>query len=319
MKRKFVIIANPISGTVDKKRLAQFSLKCMEELGYEAEIRATETQGDAYRFAKEAAGENCYGVLVIGGDGTVNEAASAIIDTRTCLGIIPCGSGNGLARHLGLPLDPIEALKVTLHGHSISCDYATANDKPFFCTFGVGFDARVSHAFAGTKKRGKTAYLRAIIKEAKSYKPSTFRVTTPDVQFTREALILAVCNSSQYGNNAFIAPHASLMDGLLDITIVNTGNPLDLARNSFELFTGLITSNRRFDTQKAPRLTIECSHDMEGHLDGEPVFFPRSIKIKCHPKGLRVFCSGEPDFKPILTPIQGVIQDLQVALSRPFS
>lgn len=318
MKRRYLIVVNPVSGTANKERLADFSLRCMTELGMEAQILNTSASGDAFRFAQQAVEDGLDGVLAIGGDGTVNEVASALCGTDTKLGIIPCGSGNGLARHLGLPMDPVDALKVTLHGHSIPCDYATANNKPFFCTFGVGFDGRVSHAFAQCQKRGKIAYLRVIIRESKSYRPSTYRITTQDSQFTRDALIIAVCNSSQYGNNAIIAPHASLTDGLLDLTVVNPGNPLDLVRNSFELFTGLITSNRRFDTRQSSRFTIECAHEMEGHIDGEPVLFPTRIEIECHPRSLHVYCSGEPEFVPILSPIAGTLQDIHSVISKPF-
>ncbi|MCM1290834.1 MAG: diacylglycerol kinase family lipid kinase [Prevotella sp.] len=318
MKRKYLIVVNPVSGTIEKSRMAEFALKCMTELDIDGSIVETSAGGDAYDFAAEAVKDEYDAVVAIGGDGTVNEVASALCNSSTCLGIIPCGSGNGLARHLALPLDPVEALKVILHGHSMRCDYATANGKPFFCTFGVGFDARVSHEFARCRKRGKIAYLRVIAKEAKSYKPFTYRVTTPNEQFTKQALIIAVANSSQYGNNAFIAPHASMTDGLLDLTVVNPGNPIDLARNSIELFTGLIKTNGRFDTRQASHFTIECGSEMEGHIDGEPVMFPKEIDIKCHPKSLNVFCSGEPEFKPIITPIAGTIQEIQNAITKPF-
>lgn len=318
MKRKYLIIVNPISGTANKYKLADNVHKALTDNGFDAEIAQTESSGHAFHLAEKAAADGTEAVIAIGGDGTVNEVASAIIETPTKLGIIPCGSGNGLARHLGLPLDPAEALKVILKGNSIYCDYASANGRPYFCTFGVGFDARVSHAFSKCKRRGKIAYLRVILKESKTFRPSTYRVTTPDTQFTREALILAVCNSSQYGNNAFIAPHATLTDGLLDVTVVNTANPIDLVRNSFELFTGLITSNSRFDTQQAPWITIESAHEMEAHLDGEPVVFPKKIELRCHPKGLQVFCIGEPEFKPFITPFSGTMQDIQQALSKPF-
>ncbi|MBD5217934.1 MAG: diacylglycerol kinase family lipid kinase [Bacteroidales bacterium] len=319
MKRRFLTIANPISGTASKNRLGDFVVRCFNELKMKNELLFTGGGGDARRFAEEAvASGSVDAILVIGGDGTVNEVASALCGSDVRMGIIPSGSGNGLARHLGLPLDPVEAFKVTLNGHSIACDYATANGKPFFCTFGVGFDARVSHAFSKCKRRGKFAYLRVIIHESKSYKPQKYRVSTPDCNFSREALILAVCNSSQYGNNAYIAPHASLTDGLLDITVVNTGNPLDLARNSIELFTGFIKNNRRFETLRATTLTIESEKQMEGHLDGEPVMFPQKIEIECHPKSLNVYCAGEPEFKPILTPITGTLQEIQAALSKQF-
>lgn len=179
----------------------------------------TTGHGDATRLTTDAASKGYRAVIAAGGDGTVNEIATALCGTSTALGIIPVGSGNGLARHLGLPLDVTEAIEVIAKDNIIDCDYGTANGRPFFCTFGVGFDAAVSEKFAHQKRRGKLSYIKSAISEYVSYNPQTYTISANGQILTQKAFIVACCNASQYGNNAYIAPTASITDGLLDITI----------------------------------------------------------------------------------------------------
>ena len=307
---------NPISGTSNKSGLAEFVAGCMSEFGLDLDISYTTGSGDARRFSEEAAAKGYSAVIAAGGDGTINEVASALRGTETVMGILPSGSGNGLARHLGIPLDPKQALKIILNRTILPCDYATVNDIPFFCTFGVGFDAKVSKSFANEKKRGKFTYLRVMIRESKSYSPKTYRIRANGMQYQQKALIIAVCNASQYGNNAYIAPKASIIDGKLDITIVHEGNPIELAKNSIDLFSGLISgTNKRIETLKAENVTIECDSPMLCHIDGEPIELGETLTIRCHNKGLNIFCKGEPEFKPILTPIANTLRELQTSIS----
>lgn len=315
---RYLLIINPISGTDNKAGLADFVHKCMHAFGFDLDVKYTNGPGDAKNFSIIAVQQGYRGVIAAGGDGTINEVASGICDTPTAMGIIPYGSGNGLARHLGIPLDPRQAIKTILRNRIIPFDYATVNGHPCFCTFGVGFDAKVSHTFAMQKKRGRFSYLRAMIKEAKTYQPLTYTLVTENTELTRQALIIAVCNASQYGNNAYIAPHASMLDGLLDITIVHPGNPIDLAKNSLDLFAGAIANNRRFDTMRSPSVTIRCETPMLAHIDGEPYNFGREIEITNHSRGLKVFCDGEPEFKPILTTITDGISEIRTSIRKLF-
>lgn len=313
---RYLLVINPISGTGNKQGLAEFVTGCMHEFGLNLDISYTTGSGDARKFSLDAARKGYAAVIAAGGDGTVNEVASALRGTKTVMGILPSGSGNGLARHLGIPLDPRQALNIILNQTILSCDYATVNDIPFFCTFGVGFDAKVSEAFSHEKKRGKFTYLRVMIREAKSYSPATYTINVNGNILQQKAVIIAVCNASQYGNNAYIAPKASIIDGELDVTIFHDGNPLELAKNSIDLFSGLISgSNKRIETFRTKNIHITCDRPMLCHIDGEPIQLGDSLDIRCHEKGLNIFCNGEPEFKPILTPIANTFRELQSSIS----
>ena len=221
-----------------------------------------------------AVNQGYYGVIAAGGDGTVNETARALCDTEVVLGIIPCGSGNGLARHLGIPIEPEAAVKIIAENHIVDSDYGSVNGHPFFCTFGVGFDAAVSGNFA----------------------------------------------RQQYGNNAYIAPTASITDGLLDITIIHAGNPLNTAMVGVDLFTGYINSNTLIHSFRAPSAVIYRQQEGPAHLDGEPVNITETMDIKCHANSLRIFTpTKEVKFRPIITPIENATRDLLCSITRFFS
>lgn len=155
-----------------------------------------------------------------GGDGTINEIARSLVHTDTALGIIPCGSGNGLARHLHIPMEPKKALEVLNEGCLDTIDYGKINGTDFFCTCGVGFDAFVSLKFAHAGKRGLLTYLEKTLQESLKYQPETYELETENGVSKYKAFLIACGNASQYGNNAYIAPQATLTDGLLDVTIL---------------------------------------------------------------------------------------------------
>ena len=242
--RRLLLIINPVSGVGDKNDIEALVYTHLEPLGYEIMTNYTCARGDATRLAENAVKSGYYGVIAVGGDGTVNETATALCDTDTALGIIPCGSGNGLARHLGIPLDPLAAVKIIAEDHIIKSDYGAVNGRRFFCTFGVGFDAAVSSNFARQHRRGKFTYIKSAILEYIKYHPQVYTVSANGQIITEKAFLIACCNASQYGNNAYIAPTASITDGLLDITIVHAGTPLDNAIMGVDLFTGYINSNK---------------------------------------------------------------------------
>ena len=184
--QRLLLIVNPISGTADKSRLPQFvSQGIKEAMGYDVDLKMTTAKGDANRFATEAVAQGYYGVIVAGGDGTVNEVATALCDTNVALGIIPSGSGNGLARHLEIPVDYDLSLEVIKQNNIVSCDYATVNDRPFFCTFGVGFDAAVSDRFSKQSKRGRFMYFKSAIEEYIKFEPQVYTISANGKIFTQ--------------------------------------------------------------------------------------------------------------------------------------
>ena len=316
---KVRLIINPISGTRNKAGLDRLVAESLSPLGWEVETVYTKGHGDATRLALSAVEKGCGIVLAAGGDGTINETAAALCGTGVVLGILPCGSGNGLARHLGIPIDIREGLKVILENHPEDIDYATVNDNKFFCTFGVGFDAAVSAAFARKKTRGKLTYIQSTFETYASYEPEYYTISANGKKLTERAFLVAVCNASQYGNNAYIAPSASINDGLLDVTIIHAGNTLSTALVGVDMMTGMIERNMLIHTFRTDNIVIERERRGPSHLDGEPMEMANRLDIRCHHSGLRVFTPRTVrPFKPILTPVTAMFNDFRIAVSNIF-
>lgn len=316
-RKRAMLIINPISGTGKKKGLPEAVEKKMSELDYDLDIRFTTCRGDATRLSKEAADMGYDLVLAAGGDGTVNETAQALCGTATALGIIPAGSGNGLARHIGIPINAKASLDVIADGHIVECDYGTVNDKPFFCTFGVGFDAVVSHAFAKQSRRGLITYVKSALSQYLNYKPETYTISANGKILTEKAFVIACCNASQYGNNAYVAPDASIRDGLLDIVIIHQGSPIDTAMVGMDLFTGYINKNTLIHSFRAPSAVIYRNEEGPAHIDGEPMLLDDILDVKCHHSGLRILVpQNKPQFRPVVTPLRSIWRTVQLAFRR---
>ncbi|MCF0214388.1 MAG: diacylglycerol kinase family lipid kinase [Muribaculaceae bacterium] len=319
MKPRALLIVNPISGT--SKGKANIEALATEILGDSWDIvcRYTTARGDATRFAREAVADGFGAVIAAGGDGTVNETAAAMIDTGVPMGIVPCGSGNGLARHMDLPIDVRASLHVIAQNHVVAADYAEAAGRPYFCTFGVGYDAAVSDRFARMSRRGFISYLRSAFVTVRHFKPSDYVITLPDgTRMERRAFLVAVCNASQYGNNAYIAPHASITDGMLDVTIIDEINPLETAIVGLELMTGFIDRNTRIQTFRTTAIEIDKPAG-PAHIDGEPVEMPTHVRIDCHPAALKVFASPDKrPFKPVITPTKSMAKDVKFKIRGIF-
>lgn len=320
--RRLLLVINPISGGLNKSGLAEMvKQRINSSLNMDVDVRMTSAKGDARRFAEEAVEKKYYGVIVAGGDGTVNEVATALCDSDVALGIIPSGSGNGLARHLEIPVDVNFSLDVILNNNIIACDYATVNGLPFFCTFGVGFDAAVSDRFAKQGKRGKFMYFKSVLEEYVQYHPQVYTISANGKVLTQNAFLVACCNASQYGNNAYIAPTASMTDGLLDIIIIHAGSPLDTAVLGVDLFTGYINRNTLLQSFRAPAAVIYRTQDGPAHIDGDPIELGEIIDVKCRRGGLKIFVPQKTQsrFRPILTPINSALIDMRIAMSNFFN
>ena len=313
---KIMLIINPISGTGTKRGLSEMVQRHLEPLGYDIDVQYTTCRGDATRLAGIAVERQYTGVLAAGGDGTINETARALCNTPVALGIIPAGSGNGLARHIGIPIDPELSVKVIEQQHIEEVDYGTVNGDQFFCTMGVGFDAAVSHRFASKKRRGLAMYVKSAIDELTCYKPQTYTLSSNGEIITREAFIIAIANASQYGNNTYIAPTASITDGLLDVTIIHKGNPLQTMRMGIDIMTGYLNKNVLIETFRTPAVELYRSAEGPAHIDGEPVVLGDILDIRCHAHALKVFTlRNKPRFRPIITPLASTAQGLKITLS----
>lgn len=279
---------NPISGTIRKSGIPKIIEKTLDKEYYEFSIAETNYSGHAYEIAKDAKEKGFYAVVAVGGDGTVNEVAKAIVHSDTALGILPCGSGNGLARHLMLPLDIQKAVEV-INMHTVhDLDYGLINNIPFFCTCGMGFDAFISMKFAEAGKRGPVTYLENILREGLKYKPETYEIIDENGTSIRRAFLISCANASQYGNNAYIAPQASMSDGLLDITIMEPLDMIEASQISIDMFNKTLNNNSKIKTFKTKHIQVHREKAGFIHFDGEPVMTDADVDISVVNKGIKI-------------------------------
>ena len=318
--KKGLLIINPISGTRSKQGLEDQVKEHLSRLGIDLTIKKTTASGDAFNMATEAVGQNFDMVISAGGDGTVNEIANALSFTSCTLGILPLGSGNGLARSIGIPQDTMAALKLIEEGHVLNCDRGLVNEKPFYCTFGIGFDAAVSEKFSKMKKRGRITYIRSAFREFLNYRSQAYAIIIDKKVITEKAFLIAVCNAPQYGNNAYIGPKAKLTDGMLDITVVHAGNTFPtLLMMNIDMFTGMLDKNRGISTFKTPNLTIARVEEGPVHLDGEPMQMGKTLNISCERNALRVFApKKEAQFHPFISPLRAMLDDMRYDVMHKF-
>ena len=287
-KKRIAFLINPISGTTGKEQILKGINERINKELYAPEIIYTERAGHAVEIAADEAERGTWAVVAVGGDGTINEIARSLVHSDTALGIIPCGSGNGLARHLQIPMEAKRAIDVLNGGHTDIIDYGTINDVPFFCTCGVGFDAFVSLQFSKAGKRGPLTYLEKTLTESLNYRPETYEVEIDGSPAHYKAFLIACGNASQYGNNAYIAPQATLNDGLLDVTILEPFTVLDVPSLSFQLFNKTIDQNSRIKTFRCRSLRIHRTAPGVAHFDGDPIMMGNHIDVKIMERGLHV-------------------------------
>lgn len=287
-RKKIAFVINPISGTQNKNFILECVKAQLDKDKYAPEVIYTERAGHAIEIAATKANEDFFAVVAIGGDGTINEIARSLVHTNTALGIIPCGSGNGLARHLQIPMDVKKAIDIINGGNIDVIDYGKINSQPFFCTCGVGFDAFVSLKFAQAGKRGPLTYIEKTLVESLKYRPETYELEVDGSSLRYKAFLIACGNASQYGNNAYITPQASMDDGLLDVTIIEPFNMFEAPSMAFQLFNKTIDQNSRIKTFQCRKLHIHRTKPGVAHYDGDPVMMGEDIDVQIMEKGLRV-------------------------------
>ena len=292
-KKSVTFIVNPISGTHSKKELPELIEQYLDKDVFDARIVCTEYAGHASELAHQFADEGIDIVVAVGGDGTVNEVARSLVHTSTALGIIPCGSGNGLARHLCLPLDMKKAICIINQCKIEAFDYGIINDLPFFCTCGMGFDAFISLKFAEAGKRGPITYVENVLKEGLTYKPETYEVVDDTGTQRHKAFLIACANASQYGNNAYIAPGASMKDGQMDVIIMEPFDVLDAPQIAADLFMKTLTNNSKIKTFRTNKLHIHRKEPGAIHYDGDPIMTGKDIDVSIEHLGLRIVTNPE--------------------------
>ena len=284
---------NPISGTSSKAGVAASIEKYLDKELFDSTLVATEYAGHATELAKRAAADGVD--VAVGGDGTVNEVARALVHTQTALGIIPCGSGNGLARHLMLPMNIRKSIEIINRCEIKDLDYGIINDRPFFCTCGMGFDAYVSHKFAEAGKRGPITYVQKVLEEGVKYQPETYEIHDENGTATYKAFLVSCANASQYGNNAYIAPQASMSDGLMDVVIMEPFDILEAPQISIDMFNKTLDKSSRIKTFRTKRLHIHRSKPGMIHYDGDPVMTTADVDVVLVEKGFKVVVNPDAD------------------------
>jgi len=317
MQRKTVrFIVNPISGGSSKKAIIKAVDELIDPDRYDYAVWPTSYAGHGAVLATMAAENGIDIVVAIGGDGTINEVARSLVHTQTVLGIVPCGSGNGLARHLQIPLDYRKALRMINQGNSVDIDYGLINGRPFFCTCGMGYDADVSYRFSTSAKRGLLTYMEKTIVELAKYKPEAYTIIDEQGQHTYKAFCIALANASQYGNNAYIAPYASMADGLMDVTVIEPFPVAEAPAMAYRLFSGKfedgVSHIRMF---RSDHLKIIREREGVIHCDGDPIKTAREIEVSIVPAGLRVIC--ESDTHAHTQPLYQTIAGQMASLTQP--
>jgi YegS/Rv2252/BmrU family lipid kinase len=252
------------------------------------EIVYTEFAGHAPLLTDELVKKGFSRIVAVGGDGTVNEVARALTEKSSALGIIPCGSGNGLARFLGVPLKAKEAIDLINNGSINQIDYGLINNEAFFCTCGVGFDAHIGNKFANAKNRGFITYIKETISSFFSYKAKKYKVKVDGEKVKTKAFLITIANAGQWGNDVYIAPKADIQDGLLDVCIVSRYPKYKALGLGIKIFSRTIDQSKFVTTIKGKSVTIKRKKKGEVHLDGEPAIMGKKLKIEIVPKGLNV-------------------------------
>lgn len=282
-----LFIVNPISG-VGKHKLIEKKTAHLHKSGVQFDIAYTNAPKHATKIASENIGKY-KNIVAVGGDGTVNEVSKALKNTNTALAIIPTGSGNGLARFMKIPLKIDNAIQNVFNGQITKIDTATFNDNHFVNVSGIGFDALIGTKFADFGKRGPIPYIYLALKEFKQYIPKKYIVIADKQKLTIDAFLISFANSSQYGNNAYIAPDAISNDGKIDVSIIKPFKSKDIPNIGYRLFAKNLNKSKFIKSFKASDIEITMpENEYQYHIDGEPFIGKGNIFIKVEKENLKI-------------------------------
>ncbi len=286
--RRLLFIVNPISGKGQKIKVVEQIQNFFTGKNFQVTIKYTEYAKHAIVICKDAIlSDNTDAIIAVGGDGTINEVVNGIGKTGMTMGIIPLGSGNGLARHLGIPLMVPRALANIENFNIQPIDLLKTKNHFAANVIGVGFDAIVAWQFKTKGTRGLATYIQVILEEFLSYHPKNYEITIDDKTFTTEAALISVANSSQFGNNAFIAPKASIVDGMMDICVLKPFPKALSLQIAGMLMTKTIHLSKYYELYHARKVKI-VQEKSALQIDGEAVNQKRKIKVKLYPGKLNM-------------------------------
>ncbi|WP_185817110.1 diacylglycerol/lipid kinase family protein [Hymenobacter metallilatus] len=286
---RICFILNPASGTKRTQDVPALLTRYATAAGAEFEIQLTQRAGHATELARAAAASGCRVVVAVGGDGTVNEVARGLLGTSAALGIVPRGSGNGLARHLRLPLDLPGAVRRACQPTFQRIDAGRINGHWFFCTAGLGFDAHVSKMFAQAGTRGLSTYVKVALREYRRYRPVPVQVELENARLLdTHCYVLAFANAAQYGNNAYIAPRADIQDGLLDVCLIDELPMLRAVRVGVGLALGTLATSGGAAYHTSRRIRVQAAEPLGFHVDGDYVTDATDFEVELEPLALEV-------------------------------
>lgn len=287
MKRKALFIINPISGGKKKSKVPELIQKNLDTSLIEPTIVFTERPKHGQDLAKDAIGKYDY-VIAVGGDGTINEIASAIVGTDTALGILPFGSGNGLSRFLKIPMDTEKAIQNLNKQNIETIDAGQLDGQWFFNMAGMGFDAHIGEVFSHNETRGFLTYVKSAFKEISSYRSEVYQIDIDGKVYGRKAFMVSFANSSQFGNNAHVSPDASIQDGLLDVCIVKPFPLYRFIEMGLRMFFKTAGGSKYVEIIRGKVIKVKRTKSGPIHLDGEPHIAGPDTEIKVVPHSLKI-------------------------------
>lgn len=287
---KIVFILNPISGfrNFRRRNIRSKISKAILKENVNGEIRYSEYAGHSYEIAKKAVEEGVKNIVVAGGDGSINEVAKALTNTDVVLGIIPAGSGNGLAHHLKMPFGINKILKILHKGNIKQADILNVNGNYAVSVAGIGFDAIVAERYSKDKNRGFFSYFQAAITEYFNYKPEKVTIKTDDMEITESIFFMVLANSNQFGYNFRIAPNADLFDGYIDVVIVKNVPIIAAPLSSIQIFTGHANKSLYISSFKTKKLTIIREKEGIINVDGDPYHTEKEINAQVMEAALNI-------------------------------
>ncbi len=290
--KKIRFIANPHSGVRHNRDLRGLIEANLNHEMYEYELYFTEYAGHAIKLAEEGVKDGCYMVAACGGDGSVNEIAGRIIGSEAVLGILPCGSGNGFATHLGISRNIGKAIRVLNEGKVVLMDSALMDDKPFVNLAGIGFDAEVARLLHRKKVRGIVGYLTSTLKEIYRYQMQSFEIQIDGKKLKRTCLLVEVANAPIYGYGFSIVPPANPNDGRLELLIANEASKLRYLFESWRFLNRSFHKSSLVESYSGTEILITPEKPTAVHIDGEGYKLPGSAKFSIRPRSIRVLCPG---------------------------
>jgi len=288
LKKNITFIINPISGGKTKGRIPALISRYFNTDSYNTSIQITRSAEHTEELAKSSVEKGDDILVAVGGDGTINQLAKYVTGSKTNFGIVPMGSGNGLARHLNIPLSLKDALENIKKNKTATIDTGLANNVFFINVAGIGFDAHVSDQFSKAAMRGFISYSKITLREFASYKPEPIKLVIDGKEIDKEIFILCVANGSQYGNNAFIAPEADMGDGIFDISILKPFNPIALPIIGAQLFTRKFNSSSFTENFRGQHIKIIRKQAGIVNIDGEPVEMGPELNIEIKHSSLKI-------------------------------